>query len=79
MSDSQTCYKCDPPAEVGPGQIEDHNRNVHGGGKHLVPHPRVELETTQDLTAKAEKLRQMRCPDGIEGCLTDHGTNGRPL
>ncbi len=36
--DTQTCYKCVPPADIGPGNIEHHNKTAHGGGKHLVPH-----------------------------------------
>lgn len=55
MSDTQTCYKCVPPREIGPGQIEGHNKDVHGGGKHLVPHNPKEfsnLADTQDAMAK---------------------------
>lgn len=63
MSDTQMCYKCQPPREIGPGQIEGHNKDVHDGGKHKVPHPRRPVDatpvwTTEDQVRMDQAVRE---------------------
>lgn len=61
--DTQTCYQCDPPREINPGNIERHLKVMHDGGKSKVPHPAVYCRPDEGVHGGPPGAHRCSCPE----------------